>query len=239
MKEITKKKTQLVRKLGEKKWRDSEGLYIIEGPNLIEEAIKYGAEIEFLVSSREDNLYKNIADTYHASEDVFAELADTETPQGVLAVVRKSKFENLSEKMIVLDRVQDPGNVGSILRTAHATGFGIMHIKGSADIYSPKVVRTAAGALFDSNIVFADDTSEALDSLAEYAILVADMEGDQNYYDVAYDDKQAIIVGNEGNGVNQDFLNAANLIVKIPMINETESLNVSIAAAILMFEAIR
>lgn len=263
MKEITSSENKIfkhVSKLKIKKHRDAFSEYIIEGTNVIKEAIAYKANISFIIVNKNilDNnanqevkeLLKSLKafnfDIYTLDEKLFIKLADTETPQGLLAVVKKEnwikKIVINNGNIIVLDRLQDPGNIGTILRTADSAGFeGAIVLKGTADIYSPKVVRSATGSLFRLPILFGENPEEILELLNRYkkTIICADLNGKEYYFNVPMKNQVAIIVGNEGNGICEEFLHNCHKKVKIPMKGSTESLNAAVAAAILIYESVR
>ena len=142
----------------------------------------------------------------------------------------------------MLDRLQDPGNIGTILRTADAAGYGLAVImKGTVDIFSPKVVRAATGSLFRMPVVFMDSISELVDfSRAAGRKLVATCLNAQSYYfDEDLSENIALIIGNEGNGISKELMESSDIRIKIPMHGNIESLNASVAAGILMYESVR
>ena len=261
MKEITSRDNQLFRhalSLKRKKYRDQFGEYLIEGPNLIKEALKEGVNIESLmitVSQEEGGNDREILEvdslmdrTLVLSGNLFKELSETETPQGMIAIVSKSRKDRKDPLMspggnvVVLDRLQDPGNIGTIIRTADAAGFDLAcFIKGTGDPYSPKIVRAAAGSLFRLPIIFVNDNDELEDLMRRNGkrIIATAMSGECAYYETDLSHDCAIVIGNEGNGVSDDLLKRADEIIRIPMAGNTESLNASVAAGILMYERIR
>ena len=143
---------------------------------------------------------------------------------------------------IVLDRLQDPGNIGTILRTADAAGFELaVLVKGTADPYSPKVVRSAAGSLFRVPICFVDGPDELIGLVHENGkrLIATALEAEKAYYDCDLKEDAAIVIGNEGNGIDRELLKRADEIITIPMAGNTESLNAAVSAGILMYERIR
>ena len=181
------------------------------------------------------------------SEAVLKKIADTETPQGIIAVckMQQIQLEQLLAKgklLLVLDRVGDPGNVGTMLRTADAAGIGgMLLLKGSVDAYAPKTVRSSMGSLFHVPVVAgiseADFIKEAHN--AGYELLVTCLDGADNLYQADLHGRLAFVMGNEANGVSEGLLAAADKRVYIPMAGRAESLNVAMAAGIVMFEALR
>lgn len=238
-----------------KKNRDKMGKYIIEGPNLIAEALDNQGEIEVILRTPDFNLQEydlkgRKIPVYTMESGLFGKLSDTETPQGVMAVVKKRIYseqeffldQGSKSNIILLDRLQDPGNIGTILRTADAAGYlGAILMKGSGDIYSPKVVRSAAGSLFRLPVLILDTPAEALSLLRKYGkrILCTALKEAKIYYDADLRENAAIIIGNEGNGVCREFLEGADSRVKIPMEGTIESLNAAVSAGIFMYESVR
>ena len=276
MKEISSKDNKIFKEamsLKEKKYRDRLGLYLIEGWNLLEEAVKCRVEISEVFLSPDAlgheksvgiesvfNLQRDGAEnkgdyasrkteTYLLTSELFKRLSDTETSQGIIAVVKKPKDsldllskDDTHSSFICLDRLQDPGNIGTILRTADAAGYSLAVImKGTADIYSPKVVRAATGSLFRMPVVFMDD-AESLKSFTLTAgkkIVATAMNGEKAYYEEDLSKDICLVIGNEGNGISDEILDLAEIKIRIPMEGTIESLNASVAAGILMYERIR
>ena len=241
---------RFVRKLGQRRYRDREGRYLIEGENLVMEALSGAADIERIIVRSGTAFEGSQAVLEHADisvsvpDVVFDELADTETSQGILAVVKKpDQPDSLpAGNVIVLDRLQDPGNIGTIVRTAASAGFtSVIAVKGTGDIYSPKTVRAAAGAIFRLPVITADSDSEMLSMLKDAgkrSVVTSVRDGTPHYLANLSGDV-AIIIGNEGSGCSDFVLEAADLKVNIPMKNGMESLNAAVAAGILIYETIR
>ena len=234
-------------KLQTAKGRKKAGMYLLEGEHLVEEAIKERAQIKLIVvtSNRLED-YKNLlaqadVQVLVVSQDVFHKLSMTETTQGILAVVEIVKQEILPHKgrFIVLDAVQDPGNLGTIVRTADAAGFDAVVLgTGTVDLYNDKVLRSMQGSHFHIP-VFQANLQEYLPILKEKGVQVAvtALHRDSKDYSVlqgAID--VAIVVGNEGQGVSDDVIDLADIEVTIPMFGKAESLNVAIASALLMYK---
>ena len=237
--------------LTHKKYRDKLGMYLIEGENLLEEAVKNGAEIK-TVLARQDyggSFYGSDDKVFYLSDRLFDRLSQTETSQGVIAAVKKPEFsqEEFTDKndcsnYVVLDRLQDPGNIGTIIRTADAAGYGlIIAMKGTADVFSPKVVRAATGSLFRMPVVFMDSVDELMEftRAAGKKLVATCFDTDRYYYDENLKENIALIIGNEGNGISRELIEGSDLKIKIPMHGNIESLNASVAAGILMYEAVR
>ena len=233
--------TKLVRKLAQKKYRNELKLFMAEGLRLCEEVPP--AQIEFGFYTREflsDERAKRLVGRLSATME---KLSDTQTPQGILLVVRQkfSTFEEVAAKKIVvaLDGVQDPGNVGTILRTAAAFDCGVILLEGSAEIFNPKVVRASMGAIFYLPFVVMG-REEFLSAMSSREILAAAVdESAEIYYRHDFGKSPvAIVFGSEANGVSKKILDVARKIF-IPMNGHAESLNVATSAAIIISEAVR
>lgn len=258
MQVITSKDNEVIkdiRKLKDKKYRNLAGKYIVEGIKIIEEAIEEKANIDMIVVCEdcvkngeiEAKLLYEIA-KYHCiyvSEKIYNLITDTQTPQGILAVIKKEeqdrniKFDE--DLIVVLDGIQDPGNLGTILRTVDSVGLTqVIVSKNTTDAYSPKVVRSTMGAIFRVNVIEAEDLLQTIKEIKKrkYKVLATSLETDNNFYDVKLN-KNAIVIGNEANGVSKEILELADNKVKIPMLGKTESLNASVATGIILYEYVR
>lgn len=248
--------------LQQKKHREISGQYMIEGPNLLREALENRAELTQVFLREEmskqqselSDLFEEIQsrdiDVFFLSQKLFEKLCDTKTPQGIMGVVKKPQCSENNffhqarptSNVLVLDRLQDPGNLGTILRTADAAGFqGVILCKGTGDIFSPKVVRSAAGALFRLPIFFTNSAEETIRYLRKYKkrILATTLQNSQIYYETDLCENIGLIIGNEGNGICKEFIDGADATIRIPMMDNVESLNAAVAAGILMYEAVR
>ncbi|MEZ7757755.1 RNA methyltransferase [Granulicatella adiacens] len=234
-------------KLQTAKGRKKAGMYLLEGEHLVEEAIKERAQIKLIVvtgnrlEDYENLLAQTDVQVLVVSQDVFHKLSMTETTQGILAVVEIVKQEILPHKghLIVLDAVQDPGNLGTIVRTADAAGFDAVILgTGSVDLYNDKVLRSMQGSHFHIP-VFQANLQEYLPILKEKGVQVAvtALHRDSKDYTILQGTIDvAIVVGNEGQGVSDDVIDLADVVVTIPMFGKAESLNVAIASALLMYK---
>ena len=181
------------------------------------------------------------------SDEAFDAVAETVTPQGVLATVHMPEY-SLSEllkgeraRLLVLERLQDPGNLGTILRTAEAAGMnGVILSADSVDAFNPKVVRSTMGAILRVPFLYAEDWSAMLDSLksAGVTLYAAHLQGSVPYTEPCYGERCAILIGNEANGLTDETTAKADVRVRIPMEGQAESLNAAVAAAILMYRAV-
>ena len=237
---------KLVRKLAQKKFRNELKLFVAEGLRLCEEVppaqVEFGFYTrEFLSDERARILVERLKNLEEVSSSTMEKISDTQTPQGILLVVRQ-KFsaleEVLAKKIIaVLDGVQDPGNVGTILRTAEAFDCGMILLDGSAEIFNPKVVRSSMGAIFYLPII--KMSHEEFLNLQGVEILAAALDSSAEiYYRHKFGKKVAIVFGSEANGVSKKILDVAKKIF-IPMSGHAESLNVATSAAIILSEAIK
>lgn len=255
---ITSKDNEIIkniRKLKEKKYRDLSNSYIIEGIKLIKEAIVESKQIKQIIVCEENinnggidqKLLYEIAkyECIYVTKKIFSLISDVQNPQGIMAVIEKQNSEdNIDYKedvIVVLDGIQDPGNLGTILRTIDSVGLKqVIVSKETADAYNPKVVRSTMGAIFRVNIIESDNLIETLKNLKKhkYKVMATSLETNNNIYDVDYN-KKVIVIGNEANGVSQEILDFADEKIKIPMLGRTESLNASVATSIILYEYVR
>ncbi|MBF0926442.1 MAG: RNA methyltransferase [Clostridiales bacterium] len=245
---ITSKDNEIIKnikKLKEKKYRLD--TYIVEGIKMVKEAISENQEIE-LIAIRED--FKIDFDTKKIkivtiSNKIFNDISDVKTPQGILAVIKKNQnnqIETNSDYILALDSLQDPGNMGTIIRTADSANINQIIInKTTVDPYSPKVIRSTMGAIYRTNIIEVEDLKATLKEmkLKGFQIITTDLKATQSIYDINYNNKTVVVIGNEANGVSQEILQTADKKVIIPMLGKTESLNASIAASIMIYEYVR
>lgn len=238
-----------------------EGVFVLEGSRAVAEVCepwivesiwvsdtflnKNPGYIEKIVKSKDLSGQKT--DMYQVPDTVFAKIAETMNPQGVLAVVQRYDYttkdmEAVNGLWIVLENLQDPGNAGTILRTADACGAtGILCTKGTVDFYNSKVVRAAMGSLFHIPFVTMENMESIVDFVkAQNAELIGThLRTDHSHLDVSYAGPTAIIVGNEGSGMTEKAAAMCTKLVRIPMPGRAESLNASVAAAVMMYEVVR
>ena len=257
MQRISSKDNSLIKhikSLKEKKHRDEYGEYIIEGIKLIQEAIQENTNIKNIVicdgcdnsETIESHLKYEMAkfDFVYVPQNIFKIISDVENPQGVLAVVEKKNNEEIdtSEDFILaLDDIQDPGNLGTILRTADSVGLKQTLVsKGTADAYNSKVVRSTMGAIFRINVIECENLKETLQELQskKYKVVTTSLKAKKSIYEVDYK-KKIVVIGNEANGVSKEILNLADEKVIIPMLGKTESLNASVATGVILYEYVR
>ena len=244
-----------VRKLKEKKYRDLENAYIVEGIKMVKEAILEKASIKQIIicddCEKTDSIPKELMyeiakyDCLYVTSKIFKYISEVQTPQGVLAVVEKNNRDediNYNEDIIVaLDDIQDPGNLGTILRTLDSVGLTqILVSKGTADPYNPKVVRSSMGAIYRVKVIECEDLLETLKEVKrnKFKILVSSLKESNSIYNVKYN-KKVLVIGNEANGVEERIMNIADEKIKIPMLGKTESLNAAVATGVILYEYVR
>lgn len=247
-------KLKYTRSLLKAKNRNSEKKYLIEGFRILSLALEHNKELDYIFINEDfegksehrdliDAFEKKGIDIYKTTNKNFKDLVDTENTQGIIGVkgFEENKIEDILDKtdfVVVLDRVQDPGNMGTIIRTADAAGVGaILVLKGSVDIYNPKVIRSTMGSIFSMNIVQVEE-AKAIENLKQKEFSIASSYLDTtNQYDKAdYGSKVALVIGNEANGICDSIISNSDILVKIPMYGSAESLNAAISSAILMYE---
>ena len=232
----------LWRSLKERKGRKETGCFLVEGRKMVAEALASSFPVEAVLADEarlnELALPENIA-VYALPEHVLAAICDTKTPQGVAAVVRVTEPPRAGRRLVALDGVQDPGNVGTIIRTADAAGFdGVLLSSQCADAYSPKVLRATMGSVFRMNLRVTDDLPGELEALkaAGYASISSQLDGEP-FGAVAsgIEEPFALVIGSEGNGVSEPVRRLATHRAALPMRGGAESLNAAVAAGIMMY----
>ena len=289
-----------IKKLKESKYRKEK--FIVEGFKMLQEAVNEGADIEIVVvKTGNKELLENVNKllgrlnqsyetgnellTYkyvkrlpriiEVTENVFMQLTDVKTPQGVLAVIRKNVEDNVSDfedenenenendalkvgvnsrqidclnkintgadYILAVDGVQDPGNLGTIIRTADSANLKqILVSKDTVDAYSPKVIRSTMGSIYRVKIAECENLADVLNELKKhkFQIVSTSLDTENSIYDIDYR-KKVVVIGNEGNGVSKEIQDLSDYKVKIPMLGKTESLNASVATGIMIYEYVR
>ena len=233
-------KVKHIKKLKDKKYRDEKGQFIIEGIKMLEEAIKENADIDTIIIC-EECIKKETLDSkflyeiankecIYVTEKIYNTLTDVINPQGILAIINKpskvSKINYADDFILILDNLQDPGNMGTILRTVDSINLKqIIVSKNTTDAYSPKVVRSTMGAIFRVNIIESDDLLKTIDEIKKqkYKVLVTSLNTDKNLYDVQLK-KVAVVIGNESKGVSKEILEKVDTHIKIPMLRKNRKL---------------
>jgi TrmH family RNA methyltransferase len=218
-------------KLKNKKYRDEVGLFLVEGDHLINEALKKGL-IKEIIST--DNQVK--AD-YYVTDEIMKKISNQVSISSSVAVVKKLEEKEISGKILVLDDIQDPGNLGTIIRSAVAFNFStIILSNNSVDVYNDKVIRSSEGMIFHINIIRKNIIEFLKEMKDKYLILVTDVVDGENIKKYNKTDNVILIIGNEGNGVSNEVKTYANHKIKLNMNKSCESLNAGVAASILMYE---
>lgn len=238
MKEITSVNNPLIKeliKLKQKKYRDKEKKFIVEGYNIIEEAKDYITLI--ITSSKEDeNILPNVEHIL-VPKEIIGKLSETVTPQGIIGICNYvTSRENFEGNVLVLDGLQDPGNIGTLIRTAICFDFNTIYIAdNSCDIYNEKVLRATQGGIFKVNII-RKNINDIIDDLKKkgYYIVGTSLKNGIPLNDINFKNLNAIILGNEGNGVSKETIERSNINAYIPINTSMESLNVAIAGGIIM-----
>ena len=232
---------QLTKKLlSSRKDREREGLFVADGTKLLEEAVKYypGLHTVILSEGVEADVPEGVR-TVRVPEDVMASISPMEAPQGALFLCRLPEKEKFVPEagMLILDGIQDPGNIGTILRTADALEIPVVLLEGCADPYSHKVVRSSMGAVFRTKVV-QSTWAEVQSACKAAGIPIAVMALSDRASDIRDADltKMAVVIGSEGRGVRQEILESADAELIIPMNPRCESLNAAVAATICMWQ---
>lgn len=243
---------KLVKELQKKKsTRKKQQLFIVEGIRAVQEIPKHIRIEQVLVSEQiEESTYEglNVREVLVVTEEIFKSISDTQTPQGMMAIVKipEVSLESLEVEdgpYLVLENLQDPGNLGTIVRTAHAFDFkGILMTKGCVDLYSPKVVRSTMSSLFYVPVVTDYSIEEIITYLKKSQVTLyttALTKKAQPIQNIAFNKRMALVIGNEGNGVSEYCLAETDYNMIIPMPGGAESLNASVAAGVCMYEMTR
>lgn len=242
-------KIKHIKKLSKKREREKSGEFIIEGRRSVTDAVANGAEISFIVFREgESALFDESIPQFSTDGKTFAEITDTESPQDMLAVAKikpctESEILNGEFELLVLcDRVQDPGNVGTVIRTADAAGkCAVVLSPGCADLYNPKVIRSTMSSIFNLPILRDGDLLSLIPLLKEAGYRVfcgALRDASVSLFDADFRGKCAVVIGNEGSGASDEVISLCEA-VKIPMRGKAESLNASVSAGILIYEVLR
>lgn len=240
--------------------RRRDGVFVAEGIRMAQEAPLDSLCEIYLTESMLDRIDRDPAafaglqerlravPTETVSDEVFRKMSDTQTPQGILAVVRQAHYE-LADMLsapcpllMVLEDLQDPGNLGTILRTGEGAGItGVIMSRRTVDLYNPKVIRSTMGSIYRVPFLYAEDLTEILRRLRSAGVhsYAAHLRGERGYDSFSYREPTAFLIGNEGNGLSADLADAADDYLRIPMEGQVESLNAAVASALLMYEAHR
>lgn len=246
---ITSKSNELIKhikSLHQKKYRDEYREYFVEGIKLVKEAISENKKIEKIIICEELFKEKFEFDKYdieYVDEKVFFYISDTQTPQGIMAIIKMSaNLEVKGDTIFALDNIQDPGNLGTIIRTLDCAGINTLLLsEGTVDVYNPKVIRSTMGAVFRVNVLENLNLKAKLEELKEqgYKVVITALDAKISHYDLDFKEKYVVVIGNEAKGVSKEIRDLADIKVIIPMLGRTESLNASVAASIIAYERVR
>lgn len=242
-----------IRELSDRKGRTRAGAFKVEGGKLAIEAAENGAAFRYIVLAESYiSRYENSPlpgrpwPVYLLPDELFARISDTETPQGILAVAELPGIPDIASlrlsRCVILENLQDPGNVGTIIRTADACGFdGVLLSSGCADPYSPKVLRAAMGSVFHMPVIPCADIYGTVRKLKDQGIRIASAHPRDSgiIWESDIADRIALVIGNEGNGLSDIMLDLCDIRVMIPMPGKAESLNAAAAASMLIYESMR
>ena len=237
------------------KERRKDHIFVVEGPKMFEEApadriYKVYATKSFCDKHTTDGMGTKLKETGFevVSDEVLAKMSDTKTPQGILCLVKWPEYslDDLLLKrngvFVVLEDLQDPGNLGTIIRTGEGAGIaGVIMTSNTVDIYNPKTIRATMGSIYRVPFVYVQNISDAIEKLqaADITVYAAHLKGEQYYDAFDYTKGSAFLIGNEGNGLKEETALLADTYVKIPMAGQVESLNAAIATTLFMYEAAR
>lgn len=247
---------QVVQWQGKAGRRRKDGIFLAEGFKLFREAPEESIQEVYLSEDTLERVAEDavLKEKLHrtgyetVSREVFCKMSDTKTPQGILCVIRRPEYtlEQLvnvpAPLLVVLESLQDPGNLGTILRAGEAAGVTGVIVGGeTADIFHPKTIRATMGSVFRVPFVRVENLEEVLEKLKckNIRIYAAHLLGESCYDSFSFKEGTAFLIGNEGNGLTRETVRMADNLLKIPMEGQVESLNASVAAALLMYEAYR
>lgn len=236
-------KIKFLKTLKTKKGRENSGCFLLEGRRAVCDAAKKNVPFELLIVE-ENKEFDVVSDCERiiVSRRVIEVLSDTDAPEGIIALVRCRDLTFSKEKLsgdtvVFLDRLQDAGNLGTVIRTADASGAGAVILsKNCVELYNPKTVRSTMSSLFSVTVMKSADDEKTLSEIkaAGYTLCAADLDG-ENFFDIKKEGKNCIIIGNEGNGICEEVLALADRKITLPMRGGAESLNASVAAGILIY----
>lgn len=232
---INNPKIKELAKLKQKKYRDKQGLFLVEGAHLVKEAYESGFLEELLIL--EDKEFSLDTKTSYITKNVLKYLSDVETPVGIIGVCKLKNTTITGNKLLILDSVQDPGNLGTIIRSSVAFNIDTIIINDKcADPYSDKVIRSSQGMIFKTNIVKKDLYDYLKEIKGKIPIFGTKVTGGKNIKNIEKFQTFAIIMGNEGKGVDEKLLDLCDEYLYIPMNSKCESLNVGVATSIILYE---
>ena len=238
-------KVTMWKSLKDRKGRRETGCFLVEGRKMVEEAIASAFPVDAVLVDADRTAEFSLpghVPVFTMPGHVLAAVCDTKTPQGIAAVVRMADVPLNGNRLVAMDSVQDPGNVGTIIRTADAAGFdGVILSSQCADVFSPKVLRATMGSIFRMGIRVTDDLPGMLSQMVQEgaSVLSSQLDGEPFYQRSPLSERFVLVIGSEGNGVTDEVKAVATHKVKLPMRGGAESLNAAVAAGIMMYELTR
>lgn len=245
---------QVVQWQNKAKERKKDGIFLAEGIKMFEEAPLDSIVEVFISESLEqkaDAFYKKklLQIGYEVvSDEVFAKMSDTQTPQGILTILKRPEYnldlllKRENPLFVILENLQDPGNLGTIVRTGEGAGItGVIMSAGTVDIFNPKTIRATMGSIYRVPFLYVEDMADTIQKLHKHGVhtYAAHLAGKTYYQDVSLKEPTAFLIGNEGNGLTKETADMAESYIKIPMEGQVESLNAAVATALLMYEVHR
>lgn len=236
--QLTAAEIKDLKKLKDKKYRRETGLFLVEGDKFCFDLLDTNIVIDKTITTSSD-IDKRFPNVVTISEKIMLALATTKTPQNIICICKMKYCEEIDSigNSLILDNLQDPGNVGTLIRTALSFGFKDIYLINSVDVYSEKLIRSSAGTIFKArlhNVTF-ESLKVNKERIAD-KFIIADMNGDNLSEIYLPKSRKAVIIGNEGNGVSKEFYDIADTIISIPMENKIESLNAGVAGSIIMYK---
>ena len=235
---LPKASLNLIKDLKKQK-RENSSLLFLDNTKIIKDAINYGLHPLYILVDKEDlNIWGNEYPIFKVDRQVIEQLSDSKTPQGVICIAEyiQNKVKKPEGNFLVLDKLQDPGNVGTLIRTAVACGFNEVFLLDSVNVTNSKLIRSSAGTIFNCKIYsLNEDSFIELAKTWELSLIKTVMDG-ENIFGIEFSEQVGVVVGNEGQGVSDKISNICKYKVKIPMKPLVESLNASISGAIIMYE---
>ena len=235
---LTNSEIKQIKKLKDKKYRKSEGLFLVEGSKLCEEVLNSDYEIKYTITSNEFK-YNDFPNICVVDYEVIKTISTTDTPQDIVCVVHipHQQYGEPKGNSLILDGLQDPGNIGTLIRSAMAFGFDDIYFIDCPDIYSEKVVRGSMGGVFKikAHIVSRQELTQNKSKICDI-MLSTTLNGEEIGKNCLPKTRIGVIIGNEGNGVSTELINASDKAITLPMTDKVESLNAGVAGSIIMFE---
>ena len=237
----------LIALVNKSKERRKQNVFIVEGAKMVQEAPAEWVKMVYMSQSyAEQHPKPKGVPTEILSDSVFRAVSDTQTPQGILAVVQQPQYrledmlQGRDTLLLLLDQIQDPGNLGTMMRTGEGAGVtGVIMNRTTVDLFNPKTIRSTMGSIYRVPFLVVEDLVETIQTLQQQKVVLyaAHLKGTTCYDQVSYREACGFLIGNEGNGLSDEVADAADVYVKIPMRGQVESLNAAISASLLMYEA--